>query len=166
MVSLDCFANFMTIIDNLPTHYYSMADNNLPKQVYDKMMEKDYCSQWMGIKPLLLEEGHCKLQMTVRKEMLNGYGILHGGIAFTFADSAFAFASNSYGRIAVSINGMMTYANPTTIGDVLIAEAKALNVTYKTAEFEVNITKRDNDDVYYRFRGQVYRKNDKVIEDL
>ena len=70
------------------------------KAVYDKMMDKDYCSQWLGVEPIILEEGHCKISMTVKKDMLNGYGILHGGIAFTFADSAFAFASNSYGRVA------------------------------------------------------------------
>ena len=75
--------------------------DQLAKAVYDKMMQKDYCSQWMGIVPISLKEGYCKIKMTVKQDMLNGYGILHGGIAFTFADSAFAFASNSYGRVAV-----------------------------------------------------------------
>jgi len=65
-------------------------------RVYDQMMEKDYCSQWMGIEPIQIAEGHCSIQMIVKREMLNGFGILHGGIAYAFADSAFAFASNSY----------------------------------------------------------------------
>ena len=131
-------------------------ENQLAQAVYHKMMEKDYCSQWLGIEPLLIEEGHCKIKMTVRKEMLNGYGILHGGIAFTFADSAFAFASNSYGRLAVSINGSMNYAKSAKEGDILIAEATALNVTHKTADFDVNVM-NEKEEIYYFFRGTVYR---------
>lgn len=97
--------------------------------------------------------------------MLNGYGILHGGIAFAFADSAFAFASNSYGRIAVSITGSMSYARSATEGDVLIAEAKELNLTHKTGEFEVVLTEEKSSDIYYRFHGMVYRKSEQVIND-
>jgi len=99
--------------------------DQLAQAVYEKMMEKDFCTQWLDAKPVFIKEGHCKLQMTIRKEMLNGYSILHGGIAFTFADSAFAFASNSYGRLAVSINGSMTYSKSAKLGETLFAEAKA-----------------------------------------
>jgi len=134
----------------------------LAEQVYHKMMEKDYCSQWLGIEPIILKEGHCKIKMTVRKEMLNGYGILHGGIAFTFADSAFAFASNSYGRIAVSINSSFTLSKSAIVGEVIFAEAKALNITHKTADFDVDIM-NENGEVYYRFRGTVYRKSQEVL---
>ncbi|MCB0641010.1 MAG: hotdog fold thioesterase [Phaeodactylibacter sp.] len=130
--------------------------------VYRKMMEKDYCSQWMGIEALLIKEGHCRIKMTVRKEMLNGYSILHGGIAFAFADSAFAFASNSYGRIAVSINGSMNYARSAKEGDTLIAEAKAIQVGYKTADFDVNVMD-EKGEIYYFFRGTVYRTSKEVL---
>ncbi len=140
-----------------------MTDKSLAQKVYSKMMEKDYCSQWMGINPLIIEEGYCKLSMTVKKEMLNGYSILHGGIAFAFADSAFAFASNSYGRIAVSINGSMSYAGSALEGDVLIAEAKALHVSYKKADFDVNVWKDGDKSILYYFRGTVYRKSEEVI---
>lgn len=136
---------------------------NLAQAVFNKMMEKDYCSQWMGIEPMLIEEGHCKIKMTVKKEMLNGHGILHGGIAFAFADSAFAFASNSYGRMAVSINSSMIFSKAAKIGDVLFAEAKALNVTYKTADFDVNVMDK-NGEIYYYFRGTVYRTSKNVVE--
>jgi len=137
---------------------------NKVELVFNKMMEKDFCSQWMGIKPLLIKEGYCQIEMTVKKDMLNGYGILHGGIAFAFADSAFAFASNSYGRVAVSITGSMSYARATTMGDTLIAEAKPLHVSFKTAEFEVNITEKKTGDICYRFRGMVYRKSEEILE--
>lgn len=136
--------------------------DSIARKVYDKMMSLDHCSQWMDIEPVIIEEGHCKIKMRVKKEMLNGYGILHGGIAYAFADSAFAFASNSYGRIAVSINGSMTYSKSAKKGQVLFAEAKALNVNYKTADFDVNVSDEAGE-VYYRFRGTVYRKSEEVL---
>lgn len=136
---------------------------SLAKQVYEKMMATDYCSQWMGIKALLLEEGHCQIQMTVKRDMLNGHGILHGGIAYAFADSAFAFASNSYGRVAVSIQGSMNFAKAAKEGQVLIAEAKALSVTHKTADFDVHVFEAETQDPYYYFRGTVYRKSEYVL---
>jgi len=139
-------------------------NDQLAESVFQKMISKDYCSQWMGVEPIFLKEGHCKIKMTVKKEMLNGYGILHGGIAFTFADSAFAFASNSYGRIAVSINGSMSYAKSAKEGEVLFAEATALNVTHKTANFDVNVM-NEAGEVYYFFRGTVYRTSKQVIEE-
>ena len=138
--------------------------NELAEAVFQKMMSKDYCSQWMGIEPILIEEGHCKIKMTVKKEMLNGHGIMHGGIAFAFADSAFAFASNSFGRLAVSINGCMSYAKSAKEGEVLIAEAKPLNVTHKTADFDVNVMNEEGE-IYYYFRGTVYRSSKNVIEE-
>jgi len=137
--------------------------DQLAQAVYDKMIKTDYCTQWLQATPLFIKEGHCKLQMSVRKEMLNGYGILHGGIAFTFADSAFAFASNSYGRLSVSINGNMIYSKSAQLGETLFAEAKALNITYKTADFDVNVM-NENGEIYYYFRGTVYRSSKEVLE--
>ena len=131
--------------------------------VFEKMMATDYCSQWMGIEPVSLEEGKCKIKMTVHKEMLNGFGILHGGIAYAFADSAFAFASNSFGRVAVSVTGSMSFAKSAKEGEILFAEAIALNVGHKTAEFDVNVS-NEYGVVHYRFRGTVYRKSNNVLD--
>jgi len=134
-----------------------MQTKSTPQEIFNKMMATDKCSQWMGIELIHISEGNCTIKMTVKKEMLNGFGILHGGMAFTFADSAFAFASNSYGRVAVSINGSMQYAHSAKEGDVLIAEAKALSVNHKTADFDVEVRNKVNEKTYYRFRGTVYR---------
>lgn len=141
-----------------------MADSTQKAQaVYEKMMATDYCSQWMGIEPILIEEGHCMVRMVVKKEMLNGYGILHGGMAFTFADSAFAFASNSYGRLAVSIQGSMNYAKSAKEGETLVAEAKVLNLSHKTADFDVNVYSAETEEIYYYFRGTVYRSSKEIL---
>ncbi len=148
---------------SLTQNKIKLTKSELAKSVYHKMMEKDYCSQWLGIEPIEIEEGYCKIKMVVRKEMLNGHGILHGGIAFTFADSAFAFASNSYGRLSVSINGTMHYSKSAKEGEALFAEAKALNVTHKTADFDVNVM-NEAGVIYYYFRGTVYRSSQLVLE--
>ncbi len=140
-----------------------MKEAEIPRHVFEKMYEKDYCSQWMGIELLSIEEGRCELTMKVKKEMLNGFGILHGGIAYAFADSAFAFASNSYGRVAVSITGSMNFAKSAKLGDVIIAIAKPLNVTYKTADFDVNVYNEDRSELMYYFRGTVYRSSTEVL---
>jgi len=137
--------------------------DQLAQEVFQRMMQTDYCSQWMGIEALEIKHNYCKLKMTVRKEMLNGYGILHGGIAFAFADSAFAFASNSEGRISVSINGSMNYHKSATEGSEIIAEAKCLNLSYKTGDYDVNIYNLDQE-LLYSFRGTVYRKSELVLE--
>jgi len=131
-------------------------------KVYETMMEKDYCSQWMGVELEEVHEGYCKIKMTVKREMLNGYGILHGGIAYAFADSAFAFASNSYGRIAVSITGQMNFSKSAKEGEVLFAEAKALTVGFKNADFDVDVS-NEAGEIYYRFRGTVYRSSKEVL---
>lgn len=133
------------------------------KQVYEKMMSKDFCSQWMGIELIEIREGYCEISMEVKKEMLNGYSILHGGIAYAFADSAFAFASNSYGRIAVSIQGSMNFMSSAREGDKLKAVAQAINVGYKTADFDVNVYNEEKDEIMYAFRGTVYRKSQEVL---
>lgn len=139
-------------------------EDALAQQVYEKMMHTDYCSQWMNIEPITIKEGYCKVKMKVHKQMLNGLGILHGGIAYAFADSAFAFASNSYGRVSVSINGSMNFAKSAKLGDELIAEATALNLSHKTASFDVEIYSQNPKTVYYRFRGTVYRSSKLVLE--
>lgn len=136
---------------------------NLALVIFNKMMERDYFSQWLGIELLSIEEGHCKIKMVVRNEMLNGLGILHGGVAFAFADSALAFASNSFGRAAVTINGNVIFSKSAKAEAVLIAEAKAINVTHKTADFDVNIYPEDTDEIFYHIRGTVYRTSMEIV---
>lgn len=130
--------------------------------VFKEMMSKDHCSQWMGIDLISIDEGYCKLSMTVKKEMLNGFGILHGGIAYAFADSAFAFASNSFGKLSVSINGSMSFHKSAHIDEILTAEAVALHVGKKTADFDVHIYNQHKQRLY-SFRGTVYRTTKQVV---
>lgn len=130
---------------------------SVPKKIVDKMMAADYFSQWLGIEILELREDACKLQMTVRKEMLNGFGIAHGGITYSLADSALAFASNSQGQKAVSIETSISHTDPLKENDVIIAEAFEEKRSNKIGIYTIKITKRSDLKVVALFKGTVYR---------
>ena len=118
----------------------------------------------MGIELVEITEGHCTLQMAVKREMLNGFGILHGGVSFAFADSALAFASNSHGRVSVSLNASMTYSKTAKEGDLLHGEARQLTIGNRTATYDVTITNKTTSDVIALFRGTVFRTDQQHLE--
>lgn len=126
--------------------------------VVARMMGQDPFSQWLGIEVLAVSPGNCALRMTVRPEMANGFGVAHGGIAFSFADSAFAFASNSHGRVAVSVDTQIAHTRPVHAGDVLEAVATEEQVTERLGFYRVQVMR--NDEPVALFRGTVYRKRD------
>ena len=131
-------------------------DNVLAKKVVDHMYDNDRFSQWLGIERVKIEQGHCILKMKVREEMVNGFGIAHGGVAFSFADSALAFASNAYGRLSVALDCSINFSVAVKIGDVLTATANELSLTNKTATYLIEITNQRNEKVAF-FKGTVYR---------
>lgn len=124
--------------------------------IVDKMYNGDAFSQWLGIERIEDGVGYSKLKMTVREEMTNGFKIAHGGITYSLADSALAFASNSHGRQAVSIETSISHTKPVHIGDILIAEAKELNLTNATGVYDIKVTNQNNE-VVALFKGTVYR---------
>ncbi len=125
--------------------------------VFDRLMEFDAFSRWLGIE--LLEEGigHCSIQMTVRAEMLNGFGVAHGGITFSLADSAFAFACNSQGRHAVSIHCTVEHVAPVFENDVLTAVATEEHLGHQISNYAIQVRNQDGNPVAF-FRGVAYRK--------
>lgn len=127
-----------------------------PKAIVDKMYNGDAFSQWLGIERLEEKPGYCRLKMTVRDEMTNGFKIAHGGISYSLADSALAFASNSHGRQAVSIETSISHTKPVHIGDELIAEAVELNLTHATGIYDIKVTNQ-HQQVVALFKGTVYR---------
>ncbi|MFN0189866.1 MAG: hotdog fold thioesterase [Bacteroidia bacterium] len=130
--------------------------NSLPKRVVDMMMNKDYFSQWLGIEVLVADPGKSVLKMKIRKEMLNGFGIAHGGISFSFADSALAFASNSHGQKSVSIETSISHTKSLMEGDEIIATATELSRSNKIAIYSIAITNQQNE-IVGLFKGTVYR---------
>jgi len=130
---------------------------NKATRIIDVMMEKDHFSQWLGVVRLEEREGYCRLQMTVRPEMCNGFGIAHGGITFSLADSALAFASNSRGRHAVSIETSISHLQPLVADDGIIATAEEKSLGNRIALYEVRI-ERTTGELVALFKGTVYRK--------
>ncbi len=120
----------------------------------------DFC-QWLGIEVLEISQGSAVLRMKVRKEMTNSFGIAHGGIVFSLADTAIAFAANSYGIKSVTLEATVSLPKETRPGDLLIAKSKELSLTRKTAIFDVNVTNQDDETVGL-FRGIVYRTSQKI----
>ena len=126
--------------------------------IIDTMMAKDLFSQWLGIERMEERDGFCKLKMTVRSEMCNGFEIAHGGITYSLADSALAFASNSHGRKALSIDTSISHIKPLRTGDVIIATAEEKNLSNRIAIYEVRIEKEDGE-LAALFKGTVFRKD-------
>lgn len=133
-----------------------------PSQIIDKMYNNDPFSIWLGIERIEEGVGFCKLKMRVRKEMLNGFGIAHGGITFSLADSAFAFASNSYGRHAVSIECSINHIKPVKEGDVLIANSIERSRSKHLGIYDIEITNQENLLVAL-FKGMVFIKETEWI---
>ena len=132
----------------------------LARKVVEKMITGDAFSQWLGIEILEITKGYCKLKMIVRKEMTNGFDIAHGGISYSLADSALAFAANSDGIQSLSVETSIAHTKKVMSGDTLIAETQEVSKNDKSAIYNINITNQDNIEVAH-FKGKVYRTQKK-----
>lgn len=126
------------------------------QDIISKMMKEDKFSQWMGIKILDSDAGYVKLSMTIRDEMVNGFGICHGGITFSLADSALAFASNSRGSVSVALENNINYTKKVEVGDTLIAETEEIQNGRTIGVYKIRVINQ-HDDLVADFRGTVYR---------
>jgi len=121
-----------------------MSPKEKAHQIAQKeMYDKDAFTQWLGIKILEIDQGSALLEMTIREEMTNGFKIAHGGITYSLADSAFAFASNSTGRKSVSIETGISHTQALKAGDVIRAKATQESETHKLAIYSVKVTTLD-----------------------
>ena len=136
-----------------------MEQKNRASLIISRMYDNDPFSQWMGMERVEEGEGFCTLRMTVRREMTNGFGLAHGGITYSLADSALAFASNSRGQHALSIETSISHLAPVSAGDVLTARAREQHLSPRLAHYEVNITNQ-NGALVALFKGTVYRKRE------
>ncbi len=133
-----------------------LSPGELAVQVVRGMMARDAYSQWLGVEILEVGPGRVTIRMTVRAEMLNGFAVCHGGVTFGFADSAFAFACNTQGCVAVSIENSMTYPAAVRAGDVLTAVAQEEASSNRILYHKVVVTRADGT-VVGLFRGTAYR---------
>jgi len=133
------------------------ADADLrARETVERLLVTDAFSRWLGVEVLEVAVGRAVLRMTVRPEMVNGFGTGHGGIVFAFADSALAFCTNADGTISVALDCTISYPAAVRPGDVLIATGARETTTNKIGF--ASVTVRNQDDVVVgHFRGTVYR---------
>ena len=116
----------------------------------------DLASQSLGIEIIDVARGRVQIAMTVRPDMINGYGMCHGGIVFAFADSAFAFACNSYGDPMVAAGASIEFLAPTPSGERLTATATEIARSARHGIYDVTVTAASGA-VLAHFRGRCSR---------
>jgi acyl-CoA thioesterase len=107
------------------------------------MLGRDAFSRWLGIELVTIRPRSCTLRMRVRADMLNGFGLSHGGIVFSFADSALAFASNTNGHVTVSVDNTISYPVSVELNDELIAVAEEETAGARLAFYRVTVARQD-----------------------
>jgi acyl-CoA thioesterase len=129
-----------------------------PEDIVSKMFENDYFSQWLGINLIELKPGYCLLSLTIQKDMLNGFGVAHGGISYSIADSALAFASNAKGQKSLSIETSISHLVSLKENDFILAEAICEADTEKLGHYSVKVfLKNEPSKIVAIFKGIVYK---------
>jgi acyl-CoA thioesterase len=130
----------------------SMDSGEIARACADAMWADDSASRGLGIQLISVEPGRAVLAMTITEIMVNGHNIAHGGFIFTLADSAFAYASNSYDQRTVAQQCAITFIEPGKLGDRLIAKGVERNRTGRSGIYDITVT-RDDGAVIAEFRG-------------
>lgn len=133
-----------------------------PGSVVEHMLKHDAFSEWLGIKVLEIKEGYSKIKMTVRAEMMNGFHVAHGGIAFSLADSAFAFACNSRNNLSMALDVTISFLKTVHTGDELTAEAKEIHNGKSTGVYLITVINQHGKQVAF-FKGTCFRTGKPLI---
>jgi len=132
-----------------------------PQQVLQRMLAHDKFTEWLGLQIDAVAKGYYKLHYTVKEEMLNGFQSIHGGVLFSAADSAFAFACNSHGILTVALDVSISFSRLAKPGEILTVEAKELYLGHKTGSYDVRTTNANQELVAW-FKGTAYRTSKKI----
>lgn len=123
------------------------------------MLRQDAFSQLLGMELIAIDQGSCTLRCEITREMTNGFGIAHGGITYSLADSALAFASNAYGTHCFSVDTNISHLKKVKLGDVLIATCTESHRGKRTGVYQVDVQNQEGMRVAY-FRGTVFISTD------
>jgi acyl-CoA thioesterase len=134
----------------------SNDEQRLAESVVARMLATDALSGWLGLEVVTIAPRRCTCRMTVRPEMVNGFGVAHGGIVFAFADSAFAFACNTHGTVTVAVDNTITYPAAIHPGDVLTAVAEEEAASNRLGYYRVVVTNAAGR-IVALFKGTAYR---------
>jgi acyl-CoA thioesterase len=140
-----------------------MSDpQQLAERVRDHMWASDRASQAMGMRVTAIGPGNCTMTMTVRADMLNGYGTCQGGLLAALADSCFAFACNAYNEITVASGFNVEIVAPGRAGDVLTAIAVEVSKAGRMGVYDVDV-RNQRDERVAAFRGRSYTMKGKPV---
>jgi acyl-CoA thioesterase len=128
----------------------------LAERVVNGMLARDAFSEWLGLNVLEIAPQRSTVRMRIRPEMVNGFGVSHGGIVYSLADSALAFACNTHGRVTVAIENSISYPQSVAVGDTLTAVAEEERGTKSLGFYRV-VVRNQNDEIVSTFRGTVYK---------
>ena len=142
----------------------NMTEQALAEAAAASMLSRDSATQALGIKMADVGPGHARMTMTVRGDMLNGHLTCHGGFIFALADSAFAFACNSYNLNTVGAGCTIDYLAPGRQGDVLTADAVEQALAGKSGVYDVKVSNQEGR-VIALFRGKSIRVAGEVIQE-
>ena len=126
------------------------------------LFERDAASQAMGMRLLSVAPGAAWVGMSVREDMVQGHGTCHGGYLFALADSAFAFACNTYNEATVAIGCSIDYVAPARLGDTLTAQAIEQSRSGRTGNYDVRI-ENQNGQLIALFHGKSYKVRGSVL---
>ena len=127
------------------------------------MMQHDAFSRWLGVSVLEIRKGYSKIKMTVRAEMMNGFHVAHGGVAFSLADSAFAFACNNRNNLSVALDVNIVFTKAVNIGDELMAEAKEFHNGRSTGVYLITVSNQKSEQIAF-FKGTCFRTGKVLIK--
>jgi acyl-CoA thioesterase len=136
----------------------------LAQSCAERMWDDDHASQHLGMRIESIAPGRAVLSMEVREFMVNGHGLCHGGYVFLLADSAFAFACNTYNRVTVAQAAKIDFLRPALDGDCLRAEARELSQGSRTGVYDVEVRRGDGK-LIACFRGNSFSSDSPLVSD-
>ena len=139
-----------------------MEANETAKRCAEAMYANDAASKALGIRVDVPEAGRAIARMTVREDMVNGFDVCHGGLLFTLADTAFAFACNGYDNLTFAAAASIDFLRPARLGDELSAQAREDYRGTKSGFYTVEVRNQD-DDVVAMFRGRSSSKGEALL---
>ena len=140
-----------------------MNELDIAQKCCETMWNNDLASQDLGIDVQVTAPGHAEASMEVRRKMVNGHNICHGGYIFPLADTAFAFACNTYNRITVAAGASIEFVRPAKLGDTLTAKAREAHRGGRTGTYDVDVSDQD-DNLIAIFRGRSYATREPLFE--
>ena len=136
--------------------------NRTADAVKDRMLQNDSYSKLLGFEVDEVGPGYCSLHFTVRPDMLNGFAALHGGVTFSAADTAFAYACNSHGRQSVGLTVTIDFLDAGKLGDVITVEAREEGLKHKVGVYQVRVSNQHGV-LLALFKGTAYRTSNEIL---